>query len=76
MINEEIMNHLQNDEEDYEFERIKGNKWVKGKIIFTIELMSGKKYEVPFSSIKRDIPIETARYIKNDVTEENQRGPH
>ena len=37
--------------------------------MFTVELTSGKSYEVPFSLLKKDRPIETANHIKHEVVE-------
>ena len=61
-------------EEDYEFHNIISHKWEDGMLAFTVELTSGKTFEIPFSMIKKDRPMETARYIRNHVVEAKRNG--
>ena len=72
-VTEEVTNILNEDEDDYEFNQIINHKWEQGMLILEIELQSGKTYKVPFNVIKKDRPIEVAKYIKNKVVE-NRRG--
>ena len=76
LVGEEISNTLNAEEEDYEFRSINAHRWTDGIILFTIELESGKTFEVPFSVIKKDRPIELAKYIKNNVTEAKRGGKY
>ena len=59
--------------EDYKFDRISDYRWNKGVLTFTVLLQSGKDIEIPFSLLKKDHHIETAKYIKAHVVE-NKRG--
>ena len=73
LVDHQIDDTINATEEDYEFYRIQNHRWKDGELMFTVELTSGKSYEIPFSLLKKDRPIETARYIKNQVVE-NKRG--
>lgn len=75
-IYEEVTNIINEDEEDYEFSRIINHKWDAGLLIFNVELQSGTTYEVPFNIIKKDRPIEVAKYIKNNVVESRRGGKY
>jgi len=73
-VDQQIENTLNADEEDYEFHLLlHEHHWDNGILTFTVELTSGKSYNVSFSLLKKDRPIEVARYIKNKVAE-NKRG--
>ena len=73
-VDDEIPNHLNADEEDYEFDKIKSYHWDQGMLILTILLRSGKKYDAPFSLIKKDRPVEVAQFIKGNVVEKRRGG--
>ena len=73
LVDQQIDDTLEANEEDYEFRRIQGHHWKDGVLIFTVELTSGKIFDVPFSLLKKDRPIETAKHIKYEVVE-NKRG--
>jgi len=76
LVGEEIENIINAEEEDYEFRRIVSHRWDSGILMFTVELMSGKTFEAPFSIIKKDRPVELARYIKNNVIETSRGGKY
>ena len=72
-VSQQIQDELIDDVEDFEFHHIRSHKWEDGILVFDVELCSGKNYDVPFNLIKKDRPIETAKYIRNNVVE-NKRG--
>ena len=76
VINEQVQNEIEGTNEDNEFHHIKGHKWVDGSLILDVELYSGKFFDIPFNIIKKDRPIETAKYIKNNVVESRRGGIH
>ena len=76
LVGEEISNIINAEEEDYEFKSINAHRWSDGIILFTIELESGQTFEAPFSVIKKDRPIEVAKYIKNQVIEDKRGGKY
>ena len=45
-------------------------------LILTIELESGKSFDLPFPFIKKDRPIELAKYIKDNVVESTRGGKY
>ena len=53
---------------------IKSHRWEDGILLFTIELESGKTFEESFAMIKKDRPIETALYIREEVVEKRRGG--
>ena len=67
LVAEKIENTINASEEDYEFRRISDHCWESGMLILTIELESGKSFDLPFSIIKKDKPIELGKYIKGNV---------
>ena len=72
-LNEQLDTMSSDSMEDYEFDRITDYRWNEGTLTFTVLLRSGKDFEIPFSLLKKDRPIETAKYIKAHVVE-NKRG--
>jgi hypothetical protein len=74
LVNEELMDIANGNEEDYEFDSITGHKWENGILVLEILLSSGKKYKAPFSLIKKDRPIELAKYIRKEVIETKRGG--
>ena len=73
-LQEQLHNVARGEEEDFEFHHIHSYKWEDGILNFTIELTSGKRLDIPFSLIKKDRPMETARYIRNHVVEKSRNG--
>ena len=61
--------------EDYEFDSIRNYAWNYEFLTFTVMLYSGKDFKISFLILKKDRPIETAKYIKAHVVE-NKRGGH
>ena len=61
-------------EEDMEFHSFVGYEWDNGVLILEIMLQSGKTYKAPFTLIKKDRPIELARYIRKEVVETRRGG--
>ena len=43
-------------------------------LILDVMLTSGKNYEIPFNVIKKDRPIETAKFIRDNVVESKRGG--
>ena len=74
LVCEQIQNELNDKIEDHEFHHIAGHKWDKGSLIFKVELCSGKSFEVPFNLFQKDCPMETAKYIRNNVVESKRGG--
>ena len=72
-LDDEINNINNQEEEDYEFNCIKDHKWTEGSLVLDVELTSGKIINIPFDLMKKDRPLELARYIRNHVVE-NKRG--
>ena len=75
-ISEEIANNLTASEEDFEFDQITAHKWEEGLLIVKVELKSGKDYEVPFHLLKKDRPLELAKYIEREVIETKRGGKY
>ena len=76
LIDGEIETLVNGTEEDFEFNRIKSHRWEDGMLIFEVELNSGKSFEVPFTLLKKDRPLETAKYIRREVVEKKRGGIH
>ena len=76
IVEDQITNVINNNEEDYEFNHIQGYKWERGLLIFDVVLTSGKNFEVPFHMLKKDRPIETAKYILKEVVEQKRGRKH
>ena len=72
-LDDKINNINNQEEEDYEFNCIKDHKWTEGSLVLDVELTSGKIINIPFDLMKKDRPLELARYIRNHVVE-NKRG--
>ena len=75
-IDQEVQDIILADEEDYEFHSIKGHEWVAGVLVLKVELTSGHNIEVPFPLLKKDRPLELARYIRNNVVEQKRGGTY
>ena len=75
-IDQEVQDIILADEEDYEFHSIKGHEWVAGVLVLKVELTSGHNIEVPFLLLKKDWPLELARYIRNNVVEQKRGGTY
>ena len=45
-------------------------------LVFNVVLGSGKDSDVPYSLIKKDRPIETAKFIRNNVVESECGGKY
>ena len=73
IIHEQIANEIDDSVEDFEFDFIKKYDWIEGVLTFTVVLTSGQEFDIPFNILKRDRPIETAKFIRNNVVE-NKRG--
>ena len=75
----DIYNQFQvEDDSDYEFEKIVDHKWSDGILIFTARFQGatddGHIMEVPFQVLKKDVPLECAKYIKNYIIDSSKRG--
>ena len=74
LVDENIIASFHNEEEDFEFDQIIGHHWEEGNLILNVQLMSGQTYNAPFSLIKKDRPIELAKYIRREVVERRRGG--
>jgi hypothetical protein len=75
----DIYNQFQvEDDADHEFEKIVDHKWKDGVLILTARFQGatdeGNIMEVPFPVMKKDVPLECAKYIKNYVIDSSTRG--
>ena len=75
-LHRQLLDTIKNTEEDYKFEKISSHRWDNGLLYFTVELTSGKTFEVSFPQLKKDRPLEVAKYIRKEVVEEKRGGPH
>ena len=75
-LHHQLLDTIENTEEDYEFEKIISHRWENGILLFTVELTSGKQFEISFPQLKKDRPLEVAKYIRKEVVEEKRGGPH
>ena len=73
IVSEQLTNEIEDSIEDFGFDFIKSYKWIEGSLIFTVVVTSGQEFDIPFNILKKDRPIETAKYIRNNVVE-NKRG--
>jgi hypothetical protein len=74
----DIYNQFQvEDDSDYEFEKIVDHKWKDGILILTARFQGATDeeniMEVPFQVLKKDVPLECAKYIKNYVIDSSTR---
>lgn len=76
LLHEQLHSITNASEEDFEFNSILSHSWVDGILVFNVELTSGKTLDIPFPLLKKDRPIETARYINIHVLEESRHGIH
>ena len=76
LLHEQLTTIAEATEEDYEFNVILSHKWTDGILVFNVELQSGKTVDIPFHLMKKDRPMETARYINIHVIEESRHGMH
>ena len=76
LIHEQLTNVINDDIEDFEFHHIEDYKWDNGILVFKVVLESGKSYEIPFNVIKKDRPIETAKFIREKVVEGKRGGKY
>ena len=53
LVDQQIIDTVEATEEDYEFQNIKGHHWNDGVLMFTVQLASGKIFDVPFALLKR-----------------------
>jgi hypothetical protein len=75
----DIYNQFQvEDDSDYEFEKIVDHKWKDGVLILTARFQGatdeGHVMEVPFPVLRKDVPLECAKYIKNYIIDSSTRG--
>ena len=56
-------------EEDMEFKDFIGYEWDNGVLMLKVQLESGKTFTAPLGLMKKDRPIELARFIRNKVVE-------
>ena len=75
-LNEEITNDLEDTNEDFEFHHIQSHKWSDGILVFNVVLQSGQNFDIPFNIIKKDRPLETAKYIRSNVVEKKRNGKY
>lgn len=75
----ELYDHQQMcDDEDYEFHSIVDHQFDKGVLVlsveYTAELIDDFVLKVPFGVLKKDVPVELAKYIRNHVIESKRQG--
>ena len=70
------MTNIINESEDFEFSHIQGYKWDQGLLVFDVMLESRNNFEVPFQLLKKDRPLETAKYILKEVIEPKRGGKY
>lgn len=75
-LHQQLIDNIENVEEDYEFQCISSHTWKDGILIFEVQLTSGKTFEISFAQLKKDRPLEVAKYIRKDVIEQKRGGPH
>ena len=75
---EELHNQFQlEDDDNYEFERIIDHKLTAPGLMLTVKHTGDTEEEtlqVPFLVLKKDVPLELARYIRDKVVEDSRRG--
>ena len=76
LVHEQLINETNDDMDDFEFDYIKDYKWDDGLLVFEVMLLSGKTYEIPFNVLKKDRPIETAKFIREKVVEGRRGGKY
>ena len=65
------------DDENYVFERIMDHHFDKGILHLNVKYVDNDQDHimcVPFGILKKDVPLELARYIKDKVVESSRRG--
>ena len=68
------MNHIHPNDDGMDFDKFSGYHWDDGNLILKITLQSGKQFEASFTLIKKDRPIELAKYIRKEVVETKRGG--
>ena len=75
---EELHDQFQiEDDNNYKFERIIDHKLTASGLILTVKYAGDteeKTLQVPFLVLKKDVPLELARYIRDKVVEDNRQG--
>ncbi|MCC7779031.1 hypothetical protein, partial [Klebsiella pneumoniae] len=63
---------------DYEFAKILDHEWKDGILHFQIRYLDQNQEEIvcehPFEVIKKDIPLEIAKFIRNYVVDSSRKG--
>lgn len=73
---------MEEDEDDFEFEKIVDHRFQDGVLLLKARYQgqsSGENVmEVPFRLLRKDVPLECAKYIRQHVIDSNRRsqGPH
>jgi hypothetical protein len=66
-VTKEVTHHIEthySDDNDFEmFDSICGHDWDKGILMLTLKWSADETSTLPFSTVKRDYPFETAQYI-------------
>ena len=69
--------HEIEDNEAYDFDKIVGYYFYDGILMFKVKYTgtsSDKTWTIPFNILKRDVPLEVAKYIRDHVAEIKRRG--
>ena len=66
---------MENDD-DFEFERIVDHVYKDGVLILKVKFSgeSDNVLDIPFSTLKKDVPLELAKYIREKVVESRRKG--
>ena len=71
---EQVVNHIHPNDDGMDFEKFTGYHWDNGTLILEITLLSGKQFDAPFTLIKKDRPVELAKFIEKEVVEPKRGG--
>ena len=70
----QFINAMHQNDDGMDFNKFCDHQWDNGTLIFKIQLNSGQQFEALFTLIKKDRPIELAKYIQHEVIEPKRGG--
>ena len=74
IVDEQVANHIHPNDDGMDFDKFTGHHWDNGNLIIEVTLQSGKTFMAPFTLIKKDHPIELAKFIRKEVVEPKRGG--
>ena len=63
-------------EQDFQFDRIVAHEFKDGTLVLKVKYQGDNEhqFDIPFTILKKDVPLELAKYIRNKVVESRRKG--